>query len=59
LYTCVITPDLEFNIGIRAGVPVTQNENIFEDTIKEASYLCTTIKGKIILSPEVKDLYES
>ena len=59
LYNCVITPDLEFNIGISAGIPVTENENIFEDTIKEASYLCYTINGKIMLSPEVKDLYES
>lgn len=59
LYNCVITPDLEFNIGLSAGVPVTENESIFEDTIKEASYLCYTINGKIILSQEVKDLYES
>ena len=59
LYNCVITSDLEFNIGISAGVPVTENESIFEDTIKEASYLCYAINSKIILSPEVKDLYES
>ena len=59
LYNCVITPDLEFNIGISAGIPVTENESIFEDTIKEASYLCHTINDKITLSPEVKDLYES
>ena len=59
LYNCVITPDLEFNIGISAGVPVTENESIFEDTIKEASYLCYAIYGKILLSPEVTDLYES
>ena len=59
LHNCVITPDLEFNIGISAGVPVTENESIFEDTIKEASYLCYIINGKITLSPEVKDLYES
>ena len=59
LYNCVITPDLEFNIGISAGIPVTENESIFEDTIKEANYLCYTIHSKIVLSPEVKDLYES
>lgn len=59
LYNCVITPDLEFKIGISAGIPVTENENIFEDTIKEANFLCYAIKGKIILSPEVKALYES
>ncbi|SDS40072.1 Helix-turn-helix domain-containing protein [Formosa sp. Hel1_31_208] len=59
LYNCVITPDLEFNIGLSAGVPVTENENIFEDTIKEANFLCYIIKGEIIISPEIKDLYES
>ena len=59
LYNCVITPDLEFNIGISAGIPVTEKESIFEDTINEANYLCKIIKDKIILSPEVKDLFES
>ncbi|MFT6971173.1 MAG: hypothetical protein ACJAXX_001742 [Roseivirga sp.] len=59
LHNCVITPDLEFKIGISAGIPVTHKENIFEDTIKEADYLTYVQDGKIILSPEVKDLYES
>ncbi len=59
LYNYVITPDLEFNIGISAGIPVTEKESIFEGTIKEAQYLCTVRHGEIVLSPEVKDLYES
>lgn len=59
LYNCVITPDLEFKIGISAGIPVTEKENIFEETIKHADYLTYVINGKIILTPEVKDLYES
>jgi len=59
LYNCVITPDLEFRIGISAGVPVTEKESIFEDTIKKADYLTYVNSGKIALSPEVKDLYES
>ena len=58
LYDCVITPDLKFKIGISAGIPVTENDSIFEYTIKEANYLSYIIKGKTILSPEVKDLYE-
>jgi AraC-like DNA-binding protein len=58
LYNCVITPDVEFKIGISAGIPVTAKENIFETTIKEANYLSYVINGKIIVSPEVKDLYE-
>jgi AraC-like DNA-binding protein len=59
LYNCVITPDLEFLIGISAGIPVTNKDSIFEDTIKKAGYLTSITNGNIILSPEVKDLYES
>jgi len=59
LHNCVITPDLEFKIGISAGIPVTEKESIFEYTIKEANYVSYAINGNIILSPDVKDLYES
>lgn len=59
LYNYVITPDLKFKIGISAGFPVTKSKSIFEDTIKEANYLCYTVNDNIILSPEVKDGYES
>ena len=46
-------------IGLNAGVPVTEKESIFEDTIKLAERMCRIIKGEIIVSPEVKDLYKS
>jgi AraC-like DNA-binding protein len=59
LYNCVITPDLKFKIGISSGFPVTKGKSIFEDTIKEAHYLCYTVNDNIILSPEVKVDYES
>jgi AraC-like DNA-binding protein len=59
LHNCVITPDLEFNIGISAGVPVTNKEQIFEDTIKRAKYLSLITIEKISVSHEVKALYES
>lgn len=59
LHNCVITPDLEFRIGISAGLPVTEKKDIFEDTIKSAYYLCNTAKENISISHEVKDLYES
>jgi len=59
LHNCVITPDLDFKIGISAGIPVTNKESIFEDTIKKAEYLTYVTNGNIILTPEVKDLYES
>ena len=59
IYNCVITPDLQFQIGISAGVPVTHKESIFEDTIKKANYLSYIANGKINITKEVKDLYES
>lgn len=54
----VITPDLEFKIGISAGVPVTESEGIFEDTIKIADYLSDVSKGDFSITTDVKDLYE-
>ena len=59
IYNCVITPDLQFQIGISAGIPVTNKESIFEDTIKKANYLAHLANEKIAISKEVKDLYES
>jgi AraC-like DNA-binding protein len=59
MYNCVITPDLQFQIGISAGVPVTNKESIFEDTIKIATYLSYIANGKVTITKEVKDLYES
>lgn len=46
-------------IGLSAGVPVTDKKLIFEDTIKLAERMCTIIKGEIIISSEVKELYNS
>lgn len=59
IYNCVITPDLQFKIGICAGLPVTNKESIFEDTIKRANYLSYITNVKVTISKEVKDLYES
>ena len=46
-------------MGLSAGVPVTEKKLIFEDTIKLAERMCQIIKGKIIVSSEVKELYNS
>jgi len=54
----VITPDLEFRIGISAGTPVTDKDGIFEDTIKSAEYLSDIAKGGMSITTVVKDLYE-
>lgn len=54
----VLTPDLEFKIGISAGTPVTEKEGIFEDTIKTSDYLSDMAKGSFSITTVVKDLYE-
>jgi AraC-like DNA-binding protein len=46
-------------IGLSAGVPVTEKKLIFEDTIKLAERMCKIIKGEIIVSSEVKELYNN
>jgi AraC-like DNA-binding protein len=51
--------DINLNIGLSAGIPVTERAGIFEDTIKLAERLCDVVKSQITVSSEVKDLYES
>ncbi|MCK0189210.1 nickel-binding protein [Arenibacter sp. F20364] len=51
--------DFHLSIGLNAGVPVTEKDGIFEDTIKLAERLCELVQGKIVMSPDVKELYES
>jgi AraC-like DNA-binding protein len=57
-HNCIITPDLVFKIGISAGIPVTENEGIFEDTIKTSNYLSDIVKGDFSITTAVRDLYE-
>lgn len=51
--------NLKLKIGLSAGVPVTEKEEIFEDTIKLAERLCNVVNGNIVVSSDVKDLFES
>jgi AraC-like DNA-binding protein len=46
-------------IGLSAGVPVTDKKLIFQDAIKLAERMCKIVRGEIVVSPEVKDLYNS
>jgi AraC-like DNA-binding protein len=50
---------LKLKIGLSCGIPVTEKENIFEGTINTAEMLCDISRGKIIISSEVKELFES
>src|SRR5258708_1983553 len=43
----------DLKIGLSAGVPVTQKQLIFEESIKLAGRMCEIVNGKIIASPEV------
>jgi AraC-like DNA-binding protein len=46
-------------IGLSAGVPVTNKQLIFEDTIKSAERLSAIAGNEIVVSSEVWDLYKS
>ncbi|CAN5288214.1 hypothetical protein BH23BAC2_BH23BAC2_19790 [soil metagenome] len=50
---------INLNIGLNAGVPVDEKEGIFENTIKAAHSYFDLVKGTVVISSEVKDLYES
>lgn len=50
---------VKLNIGLSAGLPVTKNEGLFEETIKVADRLCDIANEQIVITSEVKDLYES
>ncbi|MFT6928867.1 MAG: AraC-like DNA-binding protein [Sediminicola sp.] len=45
-------------IGIDAGVPVAEADGFFEATIKSAQRMSDFVKGNIVVSAEVKLLYE-
>jgi AraC-like DNA-binding protein len=49
---------VNIKIGLSAGVPVTQKQLIFEDTIKLAERIAALVRGEIVVSAEVKELYK-
>jgi len=50
---------LNFNIGMYSGVPVTSSNGFFKETIKMATRFSIISTNNIIISNEIKDLYES
>lgn len=50
---------MHLKAGLSAGVPVTEKKLIFEDSIRSAERMCAVINGDIIISSEVKDLYNN
>jgi len=59
LFNTIEDTSLKLNIGLSAGLPVTKNEGLFEETIKAAGRLCDIANEEIVITSEVKDLYES
>ncbi len=50
---------IKLNIGLSTGLPITNKEGLFEQTIKTAEHLSSIAKTQIMITSEVKDLYES
>jgi AraC-like DNA-binding protein len=50
---------MALKIGLAAGVPVTKKKLLFEEVVKLAERMCMSVKGSVILSSEVRALYES
>ena len=46
-------------IGLATGIPVTDKNNIFEDAVTLSTRMCEILKHTIVVSNEVKTLYES
>src|SRR5574340_599655 len=55
----LLNDNLSLKIGLSAGPPVSGKKSFFEDPIKLAERMCKTVKGEIILSSEVRELYNS
>ena len=51
--------DIKLNLGLSAGIPVTNKHGFFEDTINTAERLCDIAKESFVITNEIKDLYES
>lgn len=50
--------NLKIKMGLSAGVPVTDKVNIFEDASKMSKYLCEITQGPVMVTSEIKDLFE-
>ncbi|MDT0686016.1 nickel-binding protein [Autumnicola psychrophila] len=49
----------KLKVGLDAGLPVEDKNGFFEDTIETAFSYFKVVKGTVVLSAEVKELYES
>ena len=49
----------QLKIALSSGIPITDKNNIFEEAIILATRMCEVIKEQLVISEEVKSLYES
>ncbi len=49
----------DLKIGISCGLPVTKKGSFFEEAVVLASNLCKNVKEHVVITSEVKALYES
>lgn len=52
-------PIRKLKIGLGSGIPVTSKIKIFEDAITLTTRMCEIVSDQIVISSEVKSLYES
>ncbi|NNK74006.1 MAG: DUF4242 domain-containing protein [Flavobacteriaceae bacterium] len=58
-----ITPKFDsylrrLKIGLSIGAPVTSKKNLFEEAINLSTYMCEVIKEQVVLSSEIKKIYD-
>lgn len=51
--------EIQLKVGLSAGVPVTGKKNMFEDSIKLADRICKIVDSEMVLSAEVRELYNN
>jgi len=49
----------KLKIGLASGTPVSKKEKLFERVITLATRMCEIVKDEVVISSEVKNLYES
>lgn len=54
-----IFKNIAFNMGLSAGVPVTNKPSIFQDSITLAQRICEIIPGELVVSADVSELCSS
>ena len=49
----------DISVGLSSGVPFETDEGLFEEAVNLSVWLASMIKGSIVVSAEIKSLYES